>query len=97
MASLNPRFQPRRPEAEKLRKRFDWLKHFTDEELRKVSMCAVDEGEKQENAEYFDLSRPELGAIRGRSGVVVPEGSCYISRSQVGESLWKKLLNGFVR
>lgn len=97
MAALRSQFQPSRPEAEKFRKRFNWLQNFTDEELRKISMCTVDEGEKQSNDEYFDLSRPELGPIRGRGGSLVPEGSCYVSRGQVDKELWNKLVDGFVR
>ncbi|MCL5959619.1 MAG: hypothetical protein M1358_09945 [Chloroflexi bacterium] len=97
MASLRSQFEPAKPEGSKLRKRFSWLNSFNDEELLKISLCTIDEGEKQANEDYFDLSRPELGAIRGRSGAIVPEGSCYISKGRVGEKLWNKLLNDFAR
>jgi len=98
MAALRSQPQPaREPEAQKLRRRFSWLESFTDEELSKISMCTVDEGEKQADEEYFDISRPELGPIKGRRGAVVPEGSCYVSKKNVGEALWNKLVNGFAR
>lgn len=97
MATLRSQPEPRKLEAQKLRKRYTWLQSFSDQELHKITMCSLDEGERQANEEYFDLSRPELGPIRGRSGAVVPEGSCYVSKSQLNPALWNKLINGFVR
>ena len=86
----------RRRLGDELRKRFRWLTAFSDDELQKISMCKLDEGDPQEDDLYFDISHPERGTFRGQAGKVVPEGSCYVSRGQLSESVWNKLI-GFQR
>lgn len=83
--------EERRRMAQHLRDRFLWLNSFTDDELAEISMCKVEEGDTQGSELYFDISHPERGAFRGQPGKVVPEGSCYVGRSQVDEKLWNKL------
>lgn len=96
MAKIRPSTEEeRRRIAEHLRERYQWLNSFTDDELREISMCKVEEGDPQEDELYFDLSHPEKGSFKGHPGRLVPEGSCYVARSQVDERLWNKLTSFF--
>ncbi|MDA8186523.1 MAG: hypothetical protein M0T85_00060 [Dehalococcoidales bacterium] len=81
--------------ARRLKQRFSWLIAFSDDELRDISMCTLEEGDVQESDLYFDISHPERGAFKGQKGKTVPEGSCYVSRGQVDEKLWNKLVSHF--
>ncbi len=93
MATLQPRREEGREQiAGRLRQRYRWLSGFTDDELREISMCKIEEGDIQDNELYFDLSHPERDAFKGHPGKPVPEGSCYVGRSQVDEKLWSKLI-----
>ncbi len=74
-----------------LRERFEWLDRFTDDELREISIC-VDSGRLSESDQYVDLSDPERGVIKAKAGDPVPPGACYISRDDVSDELWTKLL-----
>lgn len=85
--------QPRpgtRPAAEKLRSRYAWLNRFSDDELREISFC-FEGHELDEEEEYFDISHPESGIVRGRSGARVPKDSCLVPRSRVTPAIWGKL------
>ncbi|MBI2953231.1 MAG: hypothetical protein HYY30_02880 [Chloroflexi bacterium] len=85
----------RRQIAERLRQRYRWLSSFNDDELQEISICTLEEGETQSDEPYFDLSHPERGSFKGQQGQVVPEGSCYISRGQLPEKVWNKLVGSF--
>ena len=84
----------RRETADKLKERFDWLQSFSDEELREISYCAAEEVMKG-NELYFDISQPERGIIQGQEGQPIPEGSCYVPKSEVPSRLWDKLVRPF--
>jgi hypothetical protein len=75
-----------------LRQRYEWLRQFTDDELREISLCNEDEP-LQDGAQYFDISQPEQGQIIARGQGKVPAGSCYVWRGSVTEQTWRKLLN----
>lgn len=80
-------------EASELRRRFQWLERFTDDELREITIRA--EGDELEPGnEYFDLSHPEAGIITAPTGKRVPHKSAYVPRNDVPEALWEKLLAG---
>ncbi|MBI3977060.1 MAG: hypothetical protein HY331_02630 [Chloroflexi bacterium] len=82
----------RTQKAEQLRRRFDWLSRFTDEELRDISFCA--EGVPlQTSAEYLDISHPERGVIVARAGEQAPAGGCYVARTDVSPEVWRKLIS----
>ena len=86
----------RRETAEKLKERFRWLQSFTDDELREITYCI--EGDSMSGEEqYFDISHPEQGVIRGSEGQGIPEGSCYVPRSEVPRHLWDKLVSPFIQ
>ncbi len=77
-----------------LRRRFKWLGSFSDDELRQISFCA--EGETlSRDEQYFDLSHPERGVIGGDEQQTVPEGSCYVARSRLPATTWRKLTSFF--
>lgn len=76
-----------------LRRRFQWLEQFSDDELRELTIRA--EGDELEpGKEYFDLSHPEAGIITAPAGRRVPHKSAYIRRDELPEHLWEKLLAG---
>jgi hypothetical protein len=77
-------------EALKLRERYAWLNRFSDEEIREISFCRV--GDRlREGEQYFDISRPERGIIRGQGSEQVSHESCLIARSAVSPIIWSKL------
>lgn len=84
----------RRETADKLKTRFDWLQSFSDEELREISYCTTEESIK-ENEIYFDISQPERGIIQGQEGQPIPEGSCYVPKSEIPRNLWDKLVGPY--
>ena len=79
------------PSSESLRRRFRWLESFTDDELRELNWCSA-RGELIPGEDYFDISRPERGAINVDLPTPVREGECCIPRSAVSERLWEKLM-----
>ena len=80
----------RADERRRLRDRYAWLNHFTDEEIEKISFC--ENGAEMVPGElYFDISNPEHGAFVGQPGQLIPEGGCLVSRSDVPSSIWAKL------
>lgn len=85
--------QGRRPqsgEALKLRERFSWLSRFSDDEIREISFCQ--EGETlREGEQYFDISAPERGIVRGKQGEATSRDSCLIARGAVSPIIWSKL------
>ena len=91
---LEPRL--RQETAEKLKERFEWLESFSDDELREITYCTTGTPMSADER-YFDLSQPEQGIIQGREGEVIPEGSCYVPKSEVPQRLWDKLTSPFVR
>ena len=79
----------------RLKRRYQWLQSFTDDELREISFC-YDPGYSMKEGElYFDLEAPQRGIIRGQGGEKIPQGHCYVSKSQVKEETWKKLTKPF--
>ena len=77
-----------------LRRRFDWLRSLSDDELRRISIC--EEGDTlHEDEEYFDLSHPEQGIIRGREVRTVPKGSCFVAHRAVSPATWQRLTGWF--
>ncbi len=76
--------------AAMLRRRYEWLSSFNDDELRQISFCTEGETLRREE-DYFDLSHPERGIIPGDGRERVPEGSCYVARSRLPQSTWRKL------
>ncbi len=84
----------RRGRADQLKRRFDWLQAFSDEELGEIHYCAVGEPMSPDE-EYFDLCYPERGIIRGEEGTQTPEGSCYVPRSEVPAHLWDKMVRDY--
>ena len=93
MGSLGPAV--RRETADKLKDRFDWLRTFSDDELREINYCTPDETMRGDET-YFDISHPESGVIKGEEGEPIPEDSCYVPRSEVRRELWNKLIAPFV-
>ncbi len=85
----------RRETADKLRERYKWLQSFSDEELSEICYCTPDEIMRGDEV-YFDISQPERGIIQGEEGMRVPEGSCYVPRSEVRRDLWDKLVEPYV-
>jgi len=81
--------------AERLRRRYSWLKDFNDDELRELSFCYDPGYELQEGELYLDLEAPERGIIRGRRGEKVQEGHCLVSKSQLKDRTWEKLTRPF--
>ncbi len=79
-------------QARLLKARFNWLNSFNDDELREITSCKLEEGDKQGSEMYFDLSHPERGHFKGQPGQPVPDGSCYVARSEVNQNLWNKLV-----
>lgn len=80
----------RADEARRLRDRFAWLNHFTDDEIGQISFC--DAGAEMVPGEtYFDISFPENGPFVGQPGQLIPEGGCLIRQSSVSPGIWKKL------
>lgn len=77
-------------EARKLRERYSWLNRFTDDEIAKISFCYEGESLKQDD-DYFDISNPEKGVVKGRTGELVGPGSCLVSKSSVSPTTWSKL------
>ncbi|MDA8216850.1 MAG: hypothetical protein M0Z94_04450 [Dehalococcoidales bacterium] len=73
-----------------LRRRFDWLRSFSDDELRRIAICETGDS-LDSDEQYFDLSHPEEGVMSGRHGHAVPEGACYVPRSEVSRETWQKL------
>ncbi len=86
----------RRQTADKLKERYEWLQSFSDDELREISYCRTGEPMNGEEI-YFDISHPELGVIRGESGALIPEDSCYVPKSEIPQHLWDKLVGPFHR
>ncbi len=86
----------RRETAEKLKDRFEWLQSFSDDELREISYCTPEETMREDEV-YFDISHPEVGLIQGKSGEPIPEGSCYVPRSEIRRDLWEKLVEPFTK
>lgn len=84
----------RRGTADKLKERYSWLQSFSDDELRDISYCAAEETMKGDEI-YFDISQPERGIIRGQEGQPIPEGSCYVPKSEVPLNLWDKLVGPY--
>jgi len=83
-----------RETAERLKERYEWLQQFSDNELHEITYCIV--GEPMVGDElYFDLSHPEQGVIQGEEGVPVPEGSCYVPKSEIRQDLWDKLVGPY--
>ena len=80
--------------ADMLKERFDWLESFSDFELKQISYCTKGEPMKRDE-EYFDISHPERGIIRGHQGGEIPDGACYVPRSEVPQELWHKLTQPF--
>ncbi len=80
--------------AERLKSRFGWLQSFSDDELRQITYCASEDTMRGDET-YFDISHPERGLIEGRDGEQIPEGSCYVPRSEVPRNLWDKLTEPF--
>lgn len=96
MATRHPSSEEERKQmARRLRERYQWLNSFSDDELSKVSMCKLEEGDMQEAELYFDLSHPERGHFKGQPGKTVPQGSCFVAQSQVDNKLWNKLIGHF--
>ncbi len=83
-----------RETADKLKNRFEWLLSFTDDELSQISFC-LPGATMTESEQYFDISNPEKGVIQGEEGAQVPEGSCYVPRSEIRRDLWEKLISRF--
>ncbi|MGE5619788.1 MAG: hypothetical protein ACM3US_11085 [Sphingomonadaceae bacterium] len=81
----------RRKTAEKLKERFEWLQSFSDDELRDINYCTTGEPMRDDEL-YFDISHPERGIIQGQSGERIPEGSCYVPKSEISQGLWDKLV-----
>ena len=80
---------------ERLRRRYEWLQSFTDDELMEISLC-YDPGYTMKEGElYFDLEAPQRGIIRGRAGEKVENGHCLVAKSDIRESTWKKLTQPF--
>jgi hypothetical protein len=75
---------------QQLRERFEWLRDLSDDELAEVSMCE-EEGTLSADEEYFDVSHPERGVIRGGEQRTVPQGSCYISKFRISNQAWNRL------
>jgi hypothetical protein len=86
----------RRETAEKLKERYEWLQQFSDDELREITYCKVGEPMVADEL-YFDISHPERGVIQGASGEQIPEGSCYVPKSEIQQDLWDKLVSPFHR
>lgn len=80
----------RRETADKLKERFEWLQAFSDDELREISYCTTGEPTRGDEV-YFDISNPERGVIQGEPGGQIPEGSCYVPKSEIPQRLWDKL------
>ncbi len=80
---------------QRLKRRYQWLQSFDDNELREISFCFDPGQELQEGEMYFDLEVPDRGVIRGRRGQKVENGHCYVSRGQVKEQTWEKLIRPF--
>ena len=85
----------KREMVERLKRRYQWLQSFDDDELREISFCLDPGGELHEGEMYFDLEAPQRGVIRGRRGEKVESGHCYVSRSQVTNRTWEKLTRPF--
>lgn len=84
----------RRQTADRLKNRFEWLRSFSDDELMEISYCTMGVPTSS-NEQYFDISHPESGVIEGEEGGQIPEGSCYVPRSEVRRDLWEKLVSPF--
>lgn len=84
----------RRESADKLKTRFEWLQSFSDEELRDISYCTAEELMNGDET-YFDISQPERGLIQGQDGQPIPEGSCYVPKSEIPQKLWDKLVGPY--
>ncbi len=84
----------RRNTADKLKSRFNWLQSFSDEELREISYCIAEEFMKGDEI-YFDISQPERGIIEGQEGQPIPEGSCYVPKSEIPRNIWDKLVGPY--
>jgi hypothetical protein len=82
----------RREERRLLRDRFQWLNQFSDEELEQISLCEAG-APMVPGDDYFDISHPERGAFTGRTGEVVPEGSCLLRKGAMSPTIWNKLRN----
>ena len=82
--------RPATGEALKLRERYAWLSRFSDDELREISFCQEDDA-LRDGEQYFDISKPERGIIRGRQGESAPRDSCLIARGAVSPIIWSKL------
>ncbi|MGQ9677407.1 MAG: hypothetical protein ACUVX1_17220 [Chloroflexota bacterium] len=81
--------------TDRLKTRYKWLQSFDDSELREISFCYDPGYEMQEGELYFDLEAPQRGVIRGQRGQKVESGHCYVSKSQLREETWKKLIQPF--
>ncbi len=79
---------------EELVDRYKWLQSLNDYELREVTLhCLMSpKGQQKQGERYFDISRPERGVIIGRAGEAIPEGSCYLPKSEVTEEIWNKVI-----
>jgi hypothetical protein len=80
--------------ADKLKKRFDWLESFSDDELVEIGYCSPGDA-LSDDENYFDISQPERGVIHGATGEQVPEGSCYVPQGEVPRRLWDKLVGSY--
>jgi hypothetical protein len=82
-------------EKERLKKRYQWLKSFSDDELDQISLC-YDPGYTMKEGElYFDLEAPERGIMRGRGGEKVENGHCVVAKKDLSEATWNKLTQPF--
>ena len=80
----------RSEQARRLRDRFAWLSHFTDQEIEQISFCETG-AEMVPGETYFDISFPEDGPFVGQPGQLIPEGGCLVRQTSVPPSIWAKL------
>jgi hypothetical protein len=93
--SMGPQGPQDKEKASDLRRRYNWLNDLSDDELRDISFCQMENSELKDNEQYFDLNKPEQGIIQGRRHQTVSSGSCMVAKSQVKPQTWEKLIKPF--
>lgn len=94
---MGPQEPQNKEKANELRRRYNWMNELTDDELRDISFCQMENMQLKDNEQYFDLNKPEQGIIQGSRNQTVPAGSCYVAKSQVKPQTWEKLIRPFTR
>lgn len=78
------------PTAYDLKELHQYLKGFTDDELKQITVL-TQKTRLQQGATYVDLTDSEREEFTAMGGMEVAEGSYYIPKTEVDYQLWNRL------